>query len=171
MSELVKFHSSTSVVFVHKDDSMDQAYLLMQSIRSRHLPVLDSSGVVIGMLSDRDFKRAMEVGNIHPYVYEDVPVKFATEARVKDYMNWPVEAIDENSPISMAARLMLDKKISSLVVTRNRLGIGLITTDDLLRVLVDDKNLTYVRLKENLVSAFMNSPVGSLVESLSAAGI
>ena len=171
MKEPVKFHSSTSVVFAHKDDSLDQAYLLMKSIRSRHLPVLDSSGAVIGMLSDRDFKRAMEVGNVHPYVYEEVPIKFAIEARVKDYMSWPVETIDENSPISLAARLMLEKKISSLVVTRHRLGIGLITTDDLLRVLVDDKNLTYDKLKENLVSAFMNSPVGSFVESLSAAGI
>ncbi len=172
MNALVKFHGSSSVVFAHKEDSLDQAYTLMKSIRSRHLPIVDHEGSIIGMLSDRDFRSAMDMNAGHSFANQDFPVRFKDGARVKDYMSFPVVTIDENSPVSTAARLMLEQKISALVVTRTgQGGVGVITTDDLLRVLIHEDEGAYSKLKDNLVSVFANSPLKTIVDGLANVGI
>ena len=47
------------VVFVLKEDSIESAARLMQSVECRHLPVVNDRGTVIGMLTDRDIIAAL----------------------------------------------------------------------------------------------------------------
>jgi CBS domain-containing protein len=60
MSMNVGLNSSHNVVYVNRLDNIVKAYHLMTKISTRHLPVLDDNGMVIGMISDRDIARAMK---------------------------------------------------------------------------------------------------------------
>ncbi len=154
-------YATQELVVVHWMDEMDRAFRVLLQNRVRHLPVVDDDGAVIGVISERDFNRAMR---------GDKP-EFAPGARVRDYMSWPVEAIDEWAPIEQAARAMINKKISSLVVTRGQRIVGIVTTEDLLRALVENAESPLEDLKVELKAAIYRSPIGQIAHALANAGI
>lgn len=107
---------------------MAEAHRLMEDYNIRHLPVVDSSNAIIGVLSDRDVSKAMNPNR----------PGFAQDTVVGDFMSWPVITVDENRPIKDVAEGMITEKISSFLVTsKGREVVGIITTEDLLRYLVE----------------------------------
>ena len=91
------------------------------------------------MLSDRDVQRAMVSTIEHEPRGRGTSetIVFDPETRVKDYMSWPVEAVDQNTGIKLIAERMIAEKISSFLVSKNEKIIGIVTTEDLLRVLIE----------------------------------
>lgn len=154
-------YATQELVVVKWTEEMSRAFQIMLQNRVRHLPVVDDDNAVIGVISERDFQRAMQ---------GDKP-QFAPGARVRDYMSWPVEAIDEWASIETAARTMIDKKISSLIVTRGKQIVGIVTTEDLLRALVDSATSPFEELKVEIKSAIYQSPIGQIAQALANAGI
>ena len=55
---LVRYWMSTPVISIGPKDSMQDAISLMKEKRIRQLPVLDAKGKLVGIVSDRDLKRA-----------------------------------------------------------------------------------------------------------------
>jgi predicted transcriptional regulator len=61
---------------------------------------------------------------------------FFPDSSVDEYMNWPVITVDQNYSLKDAAQGMIDEKISAFLVTdKNKTAVGIITSEDLLRVL------------------------------------
>lgn len=146
---------------VHWLEKLDRAYEIMMDVEVRHLPVVDNDLAVIGIISDRDFYRAMK---------EDRE-EFDPEARVREYMSWPVASIKEEASIAEAARIMVDKKISSLLVIREGRISGIVTTEDLLRALLESSEGKLHDLKIGLQAAIYRSPIGQIAHALANAGI
>lgn len=127
-----------NLISIEKKDSLLSAYKKMQINRIRHLPVTDEDGNVVGILSDRDVSRAM-----HSHVLKKGPTKseeitFDEEARVQDYMSFPVKISSKNRALKEVAKEMVKEKISALLVLDdNESVLGIITTEDLLRVLIE----------------------------------
>lgn len=93
----------------------------MYELNVRHLPVLDGEALV-GIVSDRDFRL---VTNQSPPLL------------VRDIMTHGPITCSPTSTVAQLARLMVDKKIDSVpVVSRGRL-VGLVTSTDLLQLLMD----------------------------------
>ena len=108
-------------------ESMEEAASLMDDYRIRHLPVTDESNKIIGILSDRDVNRAMN------------PKRpgFAPGTLVKDFMSWPVSSVEETRSLRDVAEGMVNDKISAVLVTGvNNKVVGIITSEDLLRYLM-----------------------------------
>lgn len=127
---------SRDVVKVGWDLPLSDAYQTMQSKRIRHLPVMDSGGRVIGIVSDRDLNRAMQPleGNEVPTEFD---FKFATQGRVVDVMSSPVLCVPEHLSLREVAKLMIEEKKSALIVVNYaEIPVGIVTTDDLLRFLM-----------------------------------
>lgn len=127
---------SKDLVTVVMGAPLSDAFVLMRDRRIRHLPVTDEAGEVIGILSDRDISRAMtpdpEMGPSH---VEDA--QFDPSYRARDFMTWPVRSVIEDVPVQEVARRMLKEKVSAfLVVDRTRQIRGIVTTDDLLKLLI-----------------------------------
>jgi CBS domain-containing protein len=99
----------------------------MEERRLRHLPVLGHSGSLVGIISDRDILRAMD-----PHSSTLPP-----GAEVKDFMNWPVLAAERTTPLVKVIDRLINERISALVITQGQSVVGIITTEDLLRVLRD----------------------------------
>jgi acetoin utilization protein AcuB len=99
----------------------------------RHLPVLDGDRLV-GILSDRDLKRAMA----SPATSLDTrELNYLLDRlRVEEIMTRTVITIGRMFPIEDAARLMVQEKIGALPVTEEGQLIGLVTETDVLRLFV-----------------------------------
>lgn len=136
-SEIMSKH----LITVHVEDSMRKAYQLMLEHKIGHLPVTDETAHVVGILSDRDVKRAMlPKSGLEEAAWEDSSTEFNPEHKVYDFMSWPVKTIDENCPVLDVVRIMMENKISAMIVVSNQThGVdyprGIVTTEDLLKLL------------------------------------
>ena len=92
---------------------------MMQRLRIRHLPVVED-GRLVGILSDRDLLK-------HP-----------PEARCADAMTAAPVTCLSNASVSQVAKLMLEHKIDSIpIVSYSGTLTGLVTSTDLLALLVE----------------------------------
>ncbi|MEQ1875453.1 MAG: CBS domain-containing protein [Bdellovibrionia bacterium] len=110
---------SKNLRYTHPDESLANVYHEMQEYKIRHLPVLDKSGALVGIISDRDIWRST-----------DLKVSL-----VKDFMTSRVETAAVDTPLGEVTDKMIQNKISALVVVKNKHVVGVVTHEDLLKVL------------------------------------
>jgi acetoin utilization protein AcuB len=126
-------YASREPVTVPPDAALDVAAALMERCRLRHLPVA-VAGRLLGMVSDRDVKRAL--GGSRPRLRRD-PAGPLVDRRepmiVSDVMSRPALSVPPDTAMATVARVMIAEKISSLPVVRDDRLVGLITETDLLR--------------------------------------
>ena len=104
-----------SILSVRWNLAMKEAWKLMEARGVRHLPVMSEDGQLIGILSDRDVKRAMDPKS----------PTFSQECIVGDFMSWPVMTVEADASLLDAVSTMLGQKISSLVVTKQGMPSGI----------------------------------------------
>ncbi len=122
---------------INKNETLQHAYYLMKDISTHHLPVVDSGNNIIGMLSERDILKSMKYQKHDKWsALEDVPEFYEGEI-VEEHMSWPIQFIEQSASISQAADLLIEKKISALVVTHDKEPVGILTSNDLLRIIRD----------------------------------
>ncbi len=96
---------------------MNQARELLSEKRIRHLPVVNQDDQIIAILSQRDLTDVAR--------FEDLPVDL--------FASCPVYYVTHETPLSGVVLLLIEKKISSLILCdSDKNAIGIITTDDLL---------------------------------------
>src|SRR5262249_32624435 len=102
-------------------DTLTTTHTIMQAQRFKHLPVVERKRV-LGVISDRDVRQ--HAANLDDTLVEGVmtadPVTVSPDTRVEE-----------------AASLMLVRDIGCLPVTEHGALVGIITTTDLLRALLD----------------------------------
>lgn len=149
-----------------------EAYEFLRECRVRHLVVVDDANHVVGVISDRDFQRAMQTDVERSGAVKVIGEHFNLDHQVQDFMSWGVQTLHESAGIKQAALRMLEAKISSLVIINdeNKM-VGFMTSDDLLWVLVhlvEDKDQEFLL---DLKAQIMNSPLGAIVNTISQAGL
>ena len=124
------------MVTIDAGSSLEDAQAIMKLHHFRHLPVVDFSGTIIGILSDRDIQRALrssvDLGHSGTISSELDPT-----FKVYQFMGWPVQTVFDDESVAAVAHKMLIAKISAFLVTnRSNVKRGIVTTDDLLKLLV-----------------------------------
>ncbi len=109
-----------NLVVVPPDATVDDVRRLMAQHRIRHVPVLDASGSLLGLVAQTDVLLAGSNGPRHVH-----------EVMVRD-----LETVDERSNVRHAALLMLRRKRSCLPVIRDGELRGLVTDADFLGVAI-----------------------------------
>lgn len=123
------------IIKVRPEMPIQAAFDEMKENGIRHLPVVDQTGKLVGMLSDRDVHRAVHIKMVNQIEQE---MTFNPHDTVEDYMSWPVQTIDESSSIENIAKMMIEFKVSAFIVSGpNQYIKGIITTEDLLKYLVE----------------------------------
>lgn len=121
------------VITVTPRTTLPEAMRLAAHVGVRHLPVLDD-GKLVGMVSDRDLKRAMASSatslETHELYY------LLGRLTMAEVMTKAVIAIRRTTPIEEAARLMVEEKIGALPVTDGERLVGIITETDVLKLFV-----------------------------------
>jgi acetoin utilization protein AcuB len=108
------------VVVVSPSVGVRAARRLMERMNIRHLPVV-AEGRLIGMVSDRDL---LDYGPDEPGTCGQV-------------MTSPPITCAPDTPVSQLATMMLEHRIDSIPVVQNGRLTGLVTSSDLLQLLVE----------------------------------
>ena len=118
---------------VTPNTTLPEALRLTTQRGIRHLPVLDGDRLV-GILSDRDLKRAMASPATSLEAHE---LNYLLDRlRVEEIMTRTVITVSRLAPLEEAACLMVQEKIGALPVTDEGRLIGLVTETDVLRLFV-----------------------------------
>lgn len=163
---------SKKLISVFPNEKIGWAYNLMKGKNIRHLVVIDETDSVCGILSDRDCARAMKTKVEKSTAFKVVDEHFDPNEEVADYMSWDIFSMTEESTLKDVARAMLERKLSCALITDSKMDVkGIITTDDLLWALVQLLDDQDEGLLEKMKADIFTSPLGSLANSLSQAGI
>ncbi len=115
---------------IDQDASLRVALMLMEEIGCHHLPVTGHSGHLIGIISDRDCRTALNSPYIMRENWQDE--ELVDRLSVRAIMTPAPITTEPDTPAEEATRLMLDQHISCLPVLREETLVGIITTSDVL---------------------------------------
>jgi len=131
----VKDRMSKHPLTVNGDTSVSETHKYMLEQKVRHLPVVDKTGRMIGLVTDGDLLKAepssatsLSVWEIHSLL---------DKVTAKDVMVKEVITTTEDTPIEEAAGLLLDHKIGCLPVLREDKLVGIITESDIFRTFLE----------------------------------
>jgi acetoin utilization protein AcuB len=120
---------------VTANGNIAEAIKIMREKKIKHLPVVDDSHKVVGILSDRDIKEYTPSKVSSFDVHELNYILFTT--KVRQIMVKKVLTAAPGMPIEEAAMVMFDHNIGCLPVVENKKLVGIISDRDLFKVLVD----------------------------------
>lgn len=115
---------------IHQNGTLRQALEMMEESHFRHLPVLNSDGQLVGIVSDRDCRTALNSPHIMRERWQDE--ELAETLRVRTLMTPAPIVIEPDAEAVEAARLMLNNHISCLPVILGETLVGIVTTSDIL---------------------------------------
>jgi len=121
-------------VTILENTNFDDALHLMRERKVRRLPVLNESGQMVGIVSDKDLLHAAPSPATSLSVYE--LHYLLAKLTVKKVMTSPVITVGPNTPLEEAARIMADNKIGGLPVLDDGALVGIITETDIFKVLL-----------------------------------
>lgn len=111
---------SSSLISISEDRDIDTADGLMRINKIRHLPVVNSNNELSGILSIKDVAAAKD-----------------KRKPIKSIMTTPVRVVNKETNVKTIIELMLKHKICSVLVSSHEDIVGIVTTDDLLKLLSD----------------------------------
>jgi acetoin utilization protein AcuB len=116
------------------DMSVTDAQDLMKSGGFRHLPILDDSGKLVGLISKGSLASALpaDTSNLSRFEVSYVLAKI----KVRSIMVEDVVTATPDTPIEIAARMMADNLIGCLPVLEGDKLVGIITDRDLFFTMV-----------------------------------
>jgi len=133
---LVEGWMTTDVVTVDEDTSMMKASIIMKEKKIRCLPVVNATGELVGIVSDRDLRDAAPSKATTLDIYE--LNYLLSSIKIKDLMTTNLVYVRPDETVEFAAILMLENKVSSLpVINNNGDLIGIITQTDIFKVLIN----------------------------------
>ena len=132
---LVRDRMSKHPLTVEMNQTVSETHKYMQEQNVRHLPVIDKSGVMIGLVTEDDLLKAepssatsLSVWEIHSLL---------NKITTRDVMTRDVITTSEDTPIEEAAQQMLEHKIGCLPVMRDDRLVGIITESDIFRTFME----------------------------------
>ncbi len=128
---LVRKRMSRNPITIAPSTSVSDALSLMRERKVRRLPVLDSHGQLVGIVSDNDLLYAspspvtsLSIWEIHSLL---------NKLTVDRVMTREVITVTEDTPLEEAARIMADRRIGGLPVLRDKTLVGIITETDVFK--------------------------------------
>jgi CBS domain-containing protein len=140
----VKDVMTTKIVCVSPQQTIANAIRLMVHSHVSGLPVVDAAGKLVGVLSEGDLLRRIEIGTTkkaHWLEYLFRPGHLAevykqTHGRkVEEIMSTDISSIDQSLPLEAAVSLMEKRRIKRLPVMDGDKLVGIITRADFIRAL------------------------------------
>lgn len=117
-------------VTIRPEHTLRHALEVMERVGCHHLPVVSKEGHLLGILSDRDCRKALNQPLLHHDLWEESDI--ALHVQVRKLMSPAPIVTEPDAPADEAARLMLVHRISCLPVMRSETIVGIITKSDIL---------------------------------------
>lgn len=131
---------SKKVVVTTVDASLASLRKVFTEAHFQHVPVVDSMQRVVGIVSVKDFYKAMSpiADSASPQTAE----LFENGRKVRSIMTSPVVCISPQTPVIAAATLLVERNISCLLVTNPQQKLlGIVSWKDILRLIVQRQQI------------------------------
>ncbi len=132
---LVRERMTQNPVTAGPGTTLTEALRLMRERKVRRLPVLDSHGKLVGIVSDKDLLYASPSPATTLSMWE-LP-DLLSRIKVEHLMTHDVITVTSDTPLEDAARIMADSKIGGLPVMEGEKLVGIITETDLFKSLLE----------------------------------
>ena len=121
-------------VTIHPQNTLRMALEKMEEVGCHHLPVISSAGHLVGILSDRDCRTALN----SPYILRErwSDENLADNLLVRSIMTAAPIVTEPDALVGDAARLMLTNHVNCLPVMRSETLVGIITSSDILTAFI-----------------------------------
>jgi len=120
-------------ISVVPEDTMNSAIRKMKDQNFKHLPVVDHVGGVLGIVTDRDLKRASPSDatllEVHELLY------LLEKVKISQLMTKKPITVNPDTTISAAAALLVKHKVGCLPVVEDSKLVGIVTQTDFLNYL------------------------------------
>lgn len=123
------------VASLDENDTLSNLREAMRAMRFRHMPVTDGDHL-IGLVTERDLLK-ISTSSLWPHQSEQDRA-LGERFRVRDVMVRDVLTVSPDTELAEAGRLLLRERIGCLpVVDDKNVLVGIVTSSDYIRVLVD----------------------------------
>jgi len=130
----VKDRMTPDPICGHPDMPVTEAQELMIEKGFRHLPILDETEKLVGLITRRSLLSALP-SDISNFSRFEITYTLA-KIKAKTVMVKEVTTIHPDTPIEIAARVMADERIGCLPVLADDRLVGIITDNDLFNIMV-----------------------------------
>lgn len=131
-------------ISIDPEAAVGTAVDVMRTKHIRHLPVVDETGALVGIVTDRDLRHAA----LAPALQEYLSLRAHRRARqlgealenlrVREVMTWALVTTGPEAPLLSAALIMFESRVGSLPVLEGGRLVGLLTERDVLKALMLD---------------------------------
>lgn len=126
---------SKKVVVTTADASLASLRSIFTEAHFQHVPVVDSMQRVIGIVSVKDFYKALSP--VADSASAQTAQLFENNRKVRSIMTSPVVCIMPDTTVIAAATLLVERNISCLLVTNPQQKLlGIVSWKDILRLIV-----------------------------------
>ncbi len=126
----IKKIMSSPVHTVPVGTTVAEAHEIMHQNEFRHLPVIDSAGRLVGILSDRDVRNILV-----PFKVETEETSWMPDTRVELVMREDPTVISPSDEVQRVVQIMISGGFNCLPVVSGSDLIGIVTTVDLMKAL------------------------------------
>jgi CBS domain-containing protein len=129
-------------ITVDPEAPLATAIAVMRDKEIRHLPVVDETGQLIGIITDRDLRSAALGSSLAEFLPVDLrravdsAAAMLQELRVRDAMTWGVVTTRPDASVAEAGAVMFERRIGSLPVRENGKLVGIVTERDIFKALM-----------------------------------
>ncbi len=124
---------TSPVLTLSPDSPLTEAWTLMTSRDIRHIPIVSETGLLVGIISDRDILHLPKTLQQGLHSLPDA---------LRDVMTTAVLTATRETPIQEISSVMLRENISALpILDTDHRPVGILTTTDILRALVSHARL------------------------------
>lgn len=120
----------TEVITLPPTASIAEAFQLLQKHRIRHIPIVNETLNVVGIVSDRDVRDAS------PSIFYKDANKSELENDIQSIMTSPVVTIHPLDLVEEIARIFYDEEFAALPVVKDNILVGMVTEKDMLYTLI-----------------------------------
>jgi CBS domain-containing protein len=120
---------SNRLVIIKENDSVATADALMEAHQIRHLPVVSADDTLVGIISRTDYAAFKKTS----IALDDI--------KVKQLMSSPVKVFSADAKVRAVAQYFVAQKLSSGLVMENGEIAGIVTTEDLMKLLAKSESL------------------------------
>lgn len=166
----VEKHMTATVVTVTVDDDLTTAEGLLRLHEISSLPVFGRDGTLAGVISFRDL---LQAGHVLGRMMGSRTVLTLPSACVGDIMTDRPLTVRPDDTVGVAAEMMLERRVHRVYVMRGNDLLGVISTNDLLRVVAagDDTSPIAKYAKSPVITIDAGASLFHAVEKLASSNV
>ncbi len=137
---LVRDYMTSPTLTINPSTKVEEALRLMRERKIRRLPVTNNTGLLVGIVSERDLLHVSPSPATSLSIWE--LNYLVMKMHVSEIMTKQVLVVQPGDQLERAAELMLEKKVGGLpVVDDHNELVGIITETDIFRAFIESSRL------------------------------